>query len=48
MPANAGTQIITVLHTPGTLGPWAGLGTLALYAAVILAVATVVTGLRDV
>lgn len=48
MPANAGSQIITVIHAPGTLGPWAGLGILALYAAVILAVATVVTGLRDI
>jgi hypothetical protein len=48
MPANAGSQVFTVIHQPGTLGPWAGLGMLALYTAVIGAAALVVTGVRDI
>jgi ABC-2 type transport system permease protein len=47
LPANAGSQIITVIRTSGALGPWAGLGVLTLYAAAALTAATVLITRRD-
>ncbi|MGH8889754.1 MAG: ABC transporter permease [Acidothermaceae bacterium] len=47
MPANAGSQIITVIHPRGVLAPWAGLGVLLLYAAAALITATVLITHRD-
>jgi hypothetical protein len=47
LPANAGSQIITVHPTEGALPPWAGLGVLCLYAAVAIAAATVLITRRD-
>ena len=37
MPANAGTQILTVHRSHDMLGPWAGLGVLLLYAVALFA-----------
>ena len=47
LPANAGSQIITVIHTRGALGPWTGLGVLTLYGAAALTAATVLITRRD-
>jgi ABC-2 type transport system permease protein len=46
-PANAGTQILSTHKVQGMLGPWQGLGMLALYAAVILLGALFLLGRRD-
>jgi hypothetical protein len=46
-PANAGTQILNLDRQHGMLGPWSGLGMLALYAAIILALALFLLGRRD-
>jgi hypothetical protein len=43
---NAGSHILNVQHTKG-LGPWAGLGVLAIYASVVLAAGFVLTARRD-
>ncbi len=48
MPANAGSQILTTVSTHSTLGPWAGLGVLSLYAATSIAAAMILIGIRDV
>jgi ABC-2 type transport system permease protein len=49
LPLNAGTQIIaTVNPDPNQLGPWAGIGMCAIYAAVALIVGAVVLRRRDV
>jgi hypothetical protein len=47
MPANAGTQILTVDRTTGSLSPWAGFGLLCGYAAVAIAIGAVLTVRRD-
>ena len=47
MPANAGSQIITTLHGPDALSPWAGIGVLLCYVAVVLTAALVLAGRRD-
>jgi ABC-2 type transport system permease protein len=47
LPANAGSQIFTVVRTHGSLQPWAGLGVFCLYALVALAAATVLVTVRD-
>ncbi|HEV7205496.1 MAG TPA: hypothetical protein VGN18_12865 [Jatrophihabitans sp.] len=48
LPLNAGTQIMSVAHPdPTLLGPWAGLGVTALYAAVALVAGSVVLKRRD-
>ena len=47
LPANAGSQIITVIHTSGALGPWSGLGVLSLYALAALTAATILITRRD-
>ncbi len=47
MPANAGSQIITVIHPAGALAPWAGLGVLSLYALAALTAATILITRRD-
>jgi len=47
LPANAGSQIITVIHTSGALAPWTGLGVLALYGVAAISAATVLTTRRD-
>lgn len=47
MPANAGSQILTVLHPPGALSPWTGLGVLCLYALAANAAAAVLITRRD-
>lgn len=48
MPANAGNQIINVLHPTGALRPWPGFGVLVLYAAVAVLAAVVLIEHRDV
>jgi len=47
LPANAGSQIITVIHPSGALAPWAGLGVLCLYALAALTAATILITRRD-
>jgi ABC-type transport system involved in multi-copper enzyme maturation permease subunit len=47
LPANAGSQILTVLPTKSGLSPWNGLGVLCLYAFVPTILAFVVIGRRD-
>ncbi|HTC69622.1 MAG TPA: hypothetical protein VK662_08645 [Acidothermaceae bacterium] len=47
LPANAGSQIITVVHTAGSLSPWAGLGVLTLYGVVATTAATFLITRRD-
>jgi len=47
LPANAGSQILTVIHPARALTPWAGLGVLCLYALAALAAATVLITRRD-
>ena len=47
LPANAGSQILTTVHTKSPLGPWEGLGVLSLYGAVALAAAVVLIKHRD-
>ena len=48
MPANAGSQIITVIRTHNALSPWTGLAVLSLYAAAALCGAMVLVTQRDV
>lgn len=48
MPANAGSQIITVIPAHDALAPWAGLGVLCLYAAAAIAAAAILVTRRDV
>ncbi len=48
MPANAGSQIISVIHTRNALPPWTGLGVLCLYATVALIAAATLVTRRDV
>lgn len=47
LPANAGSQIFTVVHPPGALQPWAGLGVFCVYAVLALAAAWVLVTARD-
>jgi ABC-2 type transport system permease protein len=47
LPANAGSQIITVVHTAGALSPWEGLGVLSLYAVAAISSATLLITKRD-
>ncbi len=47
LPANAGSQIITVIHTSGALAPWTGFGVLCLYALAALTAATILITRRD-
>jgi ABC-2 type transport system permease protein len=46
MPANAGSQIITTIHGPNALSPWAGIGVFTCYVAVVMTAALVLAG-RD-
>jgi ABC-2 type transport system permease protein len=47
LPANAGSQIFTIVRVKGGLPPWEGLGVFCLYAAAALVVAFVLVGVRD-
>jgi len=47
LPANAGSQILTVVHSPRALTPWEGLGVLSLYALAAIAAATILITRRD-
>jgi ABC-2 type transport system permease protein len=47
MPANAGSDIFTVVPSHDALAPWTGLGVFCLYAAVALAIGCVVIKRRD-
>jgi ABC-type transport system involved in multi-copper enzyme maturation permease subunit len=47
LPANAGSQILTVLHSPRALTPWEGLGVLSLYAVAAISAATILITRRD-
>jgi ABC-2 type transport system permease protein len=47
LPANAGSQIFTVVHPPGALQPWAGLGVFCIYSAVALIAAFALVTSRD-
>jgi ABC-2 type transport system permease protein len=47
LPANAGSQIITVIHPSHALAPWTGLGVLSLYAVAAITAATVLITRRD-
>lgn len=47
LPANAGSQIITVIHPSRALAPWAGLGVLCLYTLAALTAATILITRRD-
>jgi ABC-2 type transport system permease protein len=48
MPANAGSQIIVTLPGRDALSPWAGIGVLLCYVAVVMTAALVLTGRRDI
>jgi ABC-2 type transport system permease protein len=48
MPANAGSQILTTIHTRSALGPWTGLAVLGLYAATAITAAAILITRRDV
>lgn len=47
LPANAGSQILTVIHPARALTPWQGLGVLSLYALAAISAATVLITRRD-
>jgi ABC-2 type transport system permease protein len=47
MPVNAGSQVMTVTHTPGSLGAWTGLGVFTCYAAVTITAAVMLVKHRD-
>lgn len=47
LPANAGSQILTVIHSPRALTPWEGLGVLCLYALAAITAATILISRRD-
>jgi len=47
MPANAGSQVFTIVNVKGALGPWVGLGVFCLYSVLALVVGFVVTAVRD-
>ena len=47
LPANAGSQIFTVHHSPRALEPWTGLGVFCLYPLLAVAIATVLINRRD-
>jgi ABC-2 type transport system permease protein len=47
LPANAGSQIMTVIPNKGALPPWEGLGVLTLYAFAALSAAALLIGRRD-
>jgi ABC-2 type transport system permease protein len=47
LPANAGSQILTVIHPAGALAPWAGLGVLSLYAVTAISAAAILVTRRD-
>jgi ABC-type transport system involved in multi-copper enzyme maturation permease subunit len=47
MPADAGSQIFTVLPTHGALGPWEGLGVFCLYALAAMIAGLVLVNVRD-
>ena len=48
LPANAGSQILNVIHPARALGHWAGLGVLCLYALAAITAALLVVERRDV
>ena len=47
MPVNAGSQIMSVIHTPGALGAWSGFGVFLCYAGAAVAAAVIVIDRRD-
>lgn len=47
MPANAGSQILTTVRGHAALSPWAGIGVLCCYVAVVMTTAFVLVGRRD-
>jgi ABC-2 type transport system permease protein len=47
LPANAGSQIFTIVPTHDALAPWSGLGVFCLYAVAALIVGFVLVGVRD-
>lgn len=47
MPSNAGSQIMSVTHTPGALSAWNGFGVFLCYAAAAIITAAVVVDRRD-
>jgi ABC-2 type transport system permease protein len=47
MPANAGSQIFTIVRSHDALAPWTGLGVFCLYAVAALIVGFVLVGVRD-
>lgn len=47
MPVNAGSQIMSVSHSPRALSVWQGLGVFLCYAAAALIAAAVVVDHRD-
>lgn len=47
MPANAGSQIFTIVRTHGALSPWAGLGVFGLYALVAIVAGFALAQRRD-
>ncbi|MDP9221263.1 MAG: ABC transporter permease [Actinomycetota bacterium] len=47
LPANAGSQILTVTHPSRALPPWAGLGVLSLYALAAITAAAILITHRD-
>lgn len=47
LPANSGSQIITVIPTSNSLAPWTGLGVFCLYALAAIVAATVLIERRD-
>jgi ABC-2 type transport system permease protein len=47
LPANAGSQILTVIHPARALTPWQGLGVLSLYALAAITAATILITRRD-
>ncbi len=47
MPANAGSQIFTIVRSHDSLSPWAGLGVFCLYVVVALGVGMTLVSIRD-
>jgi ABC-2 type transport system permease protein len=47
LPMNAGIEIMSTVHRPDVLSPWAGIGVLALYSAVALGLGLIVLRRRD-
>ena len=47
LPTNAGTSILHTVHEKNSLGPWTGLGVLALYSLAALVIGGVLLVRRD-